>query len=60
VDVDMLLARCTYFALTAVEAQQVLTDVVKAVAGWKTVALSQAVGLKANALDDFAPAFDPP
>jgi serine/threonine-protein kinase HipA len=60
VDVDTLLARCAYFALTAAQAQKVLAEVVRAVVGWKTVALSQAVGLKANALDDFAPAFDPP
>jgi serine/threonine-protein kinase HipA len=60
VDVATLLARCAYFALTAVQAQKVLADVSKAVASWRTVALSQVVGLKANGLNDFAPAFNPP
>ena len=60
VDVDMLMARCAYFALTPAQAQTVLADVVEAVAGWKTVALSQDVGLGANALDDFAAAFNSP
>ena len=60
VDVAALLARCAYFALTAAQAQKVLADVVQAVAGWKTLALGPAVGLKPKALDDFAAAFDPP
>lgn len=60
VDVDSLLARCAYFALTEVQAQKILVEVASAVATWKALALSPAVGLKANALDDFAPAFVPP
>ncbi len=60
VDVATLLARCAYFALTPVQAQDVLAEVVTAVTGWKTLALSVAVGLKVNEVNDFAHAFDPP
>lgn len=60
VDVATLLARCAYFALTPSQAQDVLAEVVTAVTGWKTLALSVAVGLKVNEVNDFAHAFDPP
>jgi serine/threonine-protein kinase HipA len=58
VDVDTLLARCTYFALSAAQAKKVWAEVARAVAGWKVVAMHCSVGLKANALDDFSAAFD--
>ena len=54
------LGRCAYFALTPAQAQDVLAEVVTAVTGWKTLALSVAVGLKVNEVNDFAHAFDPP
>jgi serine/threonine-protein kinase HipA len=60
VDVSTLLAHCAYFALTPVQAQQVLAEVATAVAGWKALAQSPAVGLQAHALNDFAPAFESP
>jgi serine/threonine-protein kinase HipA len=60
VDVEMLLARCAYFALSAEQAQAVLVDVAKAVADWKVVAMSPTVGLTVNSLDDFSAAFEPP
>ena len=60
VDTAALLARCAYFALTPAQAQKVLGEVGNAVAGWKVLAQSPAVGLSAAALDDFAPAFEMP
>lgn len=57
-DVVNLLARCPYFALTSAEALSILSVVYQAVLDWRSVALSPAVGLKANELDDFAPAFE--
>jgi serine/threonine-protein kinase HipA len=57
VDIDMLLGRCDYFALTKEQANRVLAEVSKAVNGWKALALSVAVGLNAKELDDFSPAF---
>jgi serine/threonine-protein kinase HipA len=58
VDVATLLARCTTFALSAAQAQKVLAEVSKAVAGWRALALSPEVGLKPDELEDFAPAFE--
>ncbi len=57
VDIDMLLGRCEYFALTKEQANRVLAEVAKAVDGWKALALSSAIGLTANELDDFSTAF---
>lgn len=57
-DVADLMDQCTYFALTKVQALQVLSDVYHAVKNWKTTALSATVGLKPHELDDFAPAFE--
>lgn len=57
-DVESLLARCPYFGLSAAEALRILSEVYQAVLDWKDAALSPAVGLKANELDDFAPAFE--
>lgn len=53
-----LMARCAYFSLTPAEALGVISDVYKSVVNWKNVALSTAVGLKPNELEDFAPAFE--
>ncbi len=56
-DVRMLLARASYFSLTHEEVLAVLADVYAAVATWREVALSPEVGLRAEELADFAPAF---
>lgn len=53
-----LMARCAYFALTSAQAMDVLSEVYRAVADWKSVALSAAVALQSNERDDFAPAFE--
>jgi serine/threonine-protein kinase HipA len=57
-DVGMLLARASYFALDEARARAVLGEVHAAVAHWRRIALSPAVGLRAAELDDFAPAFE--
>ncbi len=57
-DVGMLLARASYFALDAVQAQGALREVLAAVSGWRQVALGPEVGLRPRELDDFAPAFE--
>ncbi|MBL8468244.1 MAG: HipA domain-containing protein, partial [Methyloversatilis discipulorum] len=57
-DVHMLLARAPYFALNREQALSVLQEVYVAVCRWRQVALSPEVGLQANELDDFAPAFE--
>lgn len=57
-DVQMLLARASYFALDAAQALTVLGEVHTAVLSWRQIALSPEVGLRAAELDDFAPAFE--
>ena len=57
-DVATLVARADYFSLAAPEAVAVLAEVVKAVSNWKAVALSPAVGLTAQELAGFVPAFE--
>jgi len=57
-DVQMLLARASYFALDEEQALAVLGDVHAAVANWRQVARSSEVGLRATELNDFAPAFE--
>jgi serine/threonine-protein kinase HipA len=57
-DVQMLLARASYFALDEAQALAVLGEVHAAVSCWRQVALSPEVGLRAVELDDFAPAFE--
>ena len=57
-DVQMLLARASYFALDEAQALAVLGEVHAAVLSWRQVALSPEVGLRAAELDDFAPAFE--
>ncbi len=57
-ELGTLMARCRYFALTQAEALSVLGTVHGAVADWKNVALSAAVGLGPRELGDFAPAFE--
>jgi serine/threonine-protein kinase HipA len=56
--VSDLMARASYFSLDPDEALTVLAEVVRAVAQWKVVAMSAAVGLEAKEADDFAPAFE--
>lgn len=53
-----LMARCTYFSLTQTEALAILSEVYTSVLDWRKTALSAAVGLRQNELDDFAPAFE--
>lgn len=57
-DVQMLVARASYFGLDHRQALAVLREVHAAVSSWRQVALSPAVGLRAAELDDFAPAFE--
>ncbi len=57
-DLEMLLARSAYFSLSRNDALAVLAQVHAAVLDWRQVALGAAVGLRANELDDFAPAFE--
>lgn len=57
-DVQMLLARASYFGLDHSQALAVLGEVHAAVSNWRQVALSPAVGLRVDELDDFAPAFE--
>ena len=57
-DVATLMARANYFSLAATEAKAVLADVVTAGSNWRAVALSPAVGLTAQELEDFVPAFE--
>ncbi|MEK7947366.1 type II toxin-antitoxin system HipA family toxin [Pigmentiphaga sp. YJ18] len=57
-DVQMLLARASYFALDKKQALGVLADVYGAVVHWRQTALGADVGLRANELDDFAAAFE--
>jgi len=57
-DVRMLLARAGYFALGKDQALTVLAQVQAAVSSWRSLALDPTVGLRAQELDDFAPAFE--
>jgi serine/threonine-protein kinase HipA len=57
-DVQMLMARASYFALDDEQALAVLGEVYAAVSNWRQVARSPAVGLRAADLDDFALAFE--
>ena len=52
------MARASYFSLGSEEALSVLKEVVDAISQWKMVATSAAVGLNANEIDEFAPAFE--
>lgn len=58
VELETLLARCAYFALSVSDALNVLAQVHAAVAAWREVAQSAEVGLSAKELRDFAPAFE--
>jgi serine/threonine-protein kinase HipA len=56
---QMLLEHANYFGLGApAAALEVLREVVHALANWRAVAMAPQVGLKREALDDFAPAFE--
>lgn len=57
-DIAMLLARASYFALDAQQAQAVLVEIHAAVSNWRRVALGPEVGLCPAELDDLAPAFE--
>lgn len=59
-DVQMLLTRSPYFALSEEQGLAVLGEVHAAVSHWRQVALGPEVGLRAAELDDFAPAFEHP
>ncbi len=55
---NMLMERANYFGLQPARALKVLAEVHAAVRAWRAVALTPAVGLLANELEDFAPAFE--
>jgi serine/threonine-protein kinase HipA len=57
-DIHMLLARAPYFALDKEQALAVLAEVHAAVSGWRRIARSAGVGLRAQELDGFAAAFE--
>lgn len=57
-DVPMLLARAAEFGLDNTQALVVLGEVHAAVRQWRRLAQSPEVGLRADELDDFAPAFE--
>jgi len=57
-DVQMLLARASYFSLDEKQALGVLAEVHGAVVNWRQAALGADVGLGVNELDDFAAAFE--
>lgn len=56
--VGQLMAQAFRFALSPVQAQAVLAEVLAAVVRWKEVAMSADVGLQASELADFRPAFE--
>ncbi len=55
---NMLMERANYFGLQPAGALKVLAEVHAAVRAWRAVALTPVVGLLANELEDFAPAFE--
>ncbi len=57
-DVQMLLARASYFAPDEAQALAVLGEAHAAVSSWRRVALCPEVGLRAVEPDDFASAFE--
>jgi len=56
--VGQLMAQAFRFALSPVQAQAVLVEVLAAVVRWKEVAMSADVGLQASDWADFRPAFE--
>ncbi|WP_297726592.1 type II toxin-antitoxin system HipA family toxin [Limnohabitans sp. Rim8] len=56
--VGQLMAQAFRFALSPVQAQAVLAEVLAVVVRWKEVAVSADVGLQASELADFRPAFE--
>jgi serine/threonine-protein kinase HipA len=56
--VGQLMAQAFRFALSPVQAQAVLVEVLAVVVRWKEVAMSADVGLQASELADFRPAFE--
>jgi serine/threonine-protein kinase HipA len=58
VSVEQLLGQAERFQLKPEDATAVLGEVVKAVEKWRDVAVSHDVGMSANELNDFAPAFE--
>ena len=55
---QQLMAQAFRFALSPVQAQAVLVEMLAAVVRWKEVAMSADVGLQASELADFRPAFE--
>jgi serine/threonine-protein kinase HipA len=56
--IDMLLGQANYFHLTAPQAKAILGEVCRALAQWRSLALSADIGLRPEVLDDLAPAFE--
>ena len=52
------MAQASYFSLQPAEALHVLAQVYASVVDWRATALSSDVGLLAQELDDYAPAFE--
>jgi serine/threonine-protein kinase HipA len=55
---EMLLDGAAYFSLAPAQALEVLTQVLDAVEGWRTVAVSTAIGMHPKELADFENAFE--
>jgi serine/threonine-protein kinase HipA len=55
---EMLLDGAAYFSLAPAQALEVLTQVLDAVEGWRTVAVSTAIGMQPKELADFENAFE--
>ena len=55
---EMLLKEADRFYLSPAEARAILAQVHHAVGEWRTLALSQEIGLTAREVEDFAPAFE--
>ena len=56
--IDAAMKVAPYFGLRAGRAREVLENVAKAVDGWRRVAGSPEIGMTADEIDQFAPAFD--
>ena len=56
--IEPLLEKAGYFYLTKSEALSVMAEVHHAVTGWRSLAMSDKVGLSAAEVEDFAPAFE--
>lgn len=56
--IDQLLEAAPEFSVSSQDAREILAEVVAAVSQWRALALSAEVGLTADEIDEFAPAFE--